>query len=97
MAPPAFRALAEVSPGWRPRKAPMTVAEARSAAVMAVLGTIRQRWRSRTEQRGVSAGAPRDCRYRTRQRMTQTGHAVGWPEIPWPMASPQTLFFVVVK
>jgi hypothetical protein len=62
MAPPARRARAEMSLGWRPREVPMTVAEARSAAVTAVLGTRRQRWRSRTEQRGVSAGAPRDRR-----------------------------------
>ena len=62
MAPPARRALAEMSLGWRPRESPIAVAEARRPAVMAVLGTRRQRFRSRTEQRGVSGGAPRDRR-----------------------------------
>jgi hypothetical protein len=49
-------------PGWRPREWPIAVAEAHSVAVMAVLGTRRQRCRSRTAQRGVSGRAPRDCR-----------------------------------
>jgi hypothetical protein len=34
----------------------MSTVEARSAAVMAVLGIRRQRWRSSTAQRGVSGG-----------------------------------------
>jgi hypothetical protein len=46
--------------GWRPRECPIRVAEAWNAAVTAVLGTRRQRCCSSTEQRGVSAGAPRD-------------------------------------
>jgi hypothetical protein len=60
MAPPARKARAEMSLGSRPRECPIAAAEARSAAVMAVLGTRRQRWRSRTAQRGVSGGAARD-------------------------------------
>jgi hypothetical protein len=97
MAPPARRAWAEMLPGLRPRVSPIAVVEACRAAVMAVLGTRRQRCRSKTEQRGVSAGAPRDRRYRTRRRMTRSGHAVPWPEAPCPMASPRTPFFWVVK
>ncbi len=62
MAPPARRARAEMSPGLRPTVSPIAVQEARSAAVMAVLGTRRQQLRSRTAQRGVSGGAPRDRR-----------------------------------
>jgi hypothetical protein len=66
----ARRARAEMSLGWRPRVCPISVAEARSVAVMAVLGTRRQRCRSMRAQRGVSGGAANDRRYKTRRRMT---------------------------
>jgi hypothetical protein len=62
MAPPARRARAEMSLGWRPRACPISAQEARSAAVMSVLGTIRHRRRSRRAQREVFAGAPMDRR-----------------------------------
>jgi hypothetical protein len=57
MAPPARRAWAEMWKGLRPRASPIAVVEARSAAVMLVLSTRRQRLRSKTAQRGVSGGA----------------------------------------
>jgi hypothetical protein len=56
MALRACRARADMSEGLRPRASPIAAVEARSAAVMVVLGTIRQQLRSRTAQRGVSGG-----------------------------------------
>jgi hypothetical protein len=49
MAPPACRAGAEMSLGWRPRESPIAVEEAHRPAVMVVLGTRRRRFRSWTE------------------------------------------------
>jgi hypothetical protein len=95
MAPLACRAQAEMLEGLRPRASPIAVVEARSAAVMAVLGTIRQQqWHSRTAQRGMSG---------ERGGIEGIGHGYGLCEADtqwggrrlrgrWPH---QTLFFLI--
>ena len=97
MAPPDRIERALTSSGVIPAWGPMIVVAARSAAAISALRTVDHSSTLKTAARCVSGGAPCCCKCVTRSGMAATEHVQGCPVTPFPIDSPLTPFFCVVK
>ena len=99
MAPAARRDRSETSLYVKPRWVPeggLTVA-LRWAVIIVGLTFIQRLLGVLKQERGVSVGAPCCCRWSTRRRNASFGHNRGSHVASWPIFSPRTPFFFVVK
>ena len=95
-APAARKQRADTSVGRKPKDG-RKVTASRRAEVMWDGKTLRHRLLWNAVESGVSGGALKRWRCRTRRIMAVTGHKTGSPLRPRPMTSLRTPFFCVVN